>query len=200
MHDEICPVCGEGQLEQQTEERTLEHNGISEDVPGFVFSACNTCGAEIANDQESKINKRFVLAFRKRADGMLSGSEIRYSRKTILQLNQKGAAKIFGGGQVAFSKYENDDITQNRSMDMLLRVASAVPAAFEWLTNYAADSFPTFEKGTAIYRSIWGHQETPLQIGSTQKPTAAQYKKLDVVEIEKPAANLDSFNYAEESA
>jgi len=53
------------------------------------------------------------------------------------QLNQKQAAKVFGGGPVAFSKYESDDVMQSDSMDKLLRMAADVPGV---LNKLAADA------------------------------------------------------------
>ncbi len=45
------------------------------------------------------------------------------------------AATIFGGGIVAFSKYENNDVAQLVSMDKLLRVVNEVPEAFHVLAK-----------------------------------------------------------------
>jgi len=78
---------------------------------------------------ESKQNKRIVMAFRKQVDGLLTGDEITALRKQY-QLTQAQAAKLFGGGPVAFSKYENDDVAQSEAMDTLLRLIRRSPAAF----------------------------------------------------------------------
>lgn len=57
---------------------------------------------------------------------MLSGDEIRAYRKRM-KLKQDTASALFGGGKVAFSRYENDDITQNTAMDNLLRLCMDAP-------------------------------------------------------------------------
>lgn len=44
-------------------------------------------------------------------------------------INKSEAARIFGGGPVAFSKYEADDLAQSGVMDRFLRLAAAVPEA-----------------------------------------------------------------------
>ena len=77
-----------------------------------------------------------MVEFRKKVDGLLTGSEVRTIRKN-LQLSQAEAARLFGGGPVAFSKYESDDIAQSEAMDKLLRVASNVPATIEVLRKQA---------------------------------------------------------------
>lgn len=55
-----------------------------------------------------------------------------------LGLIQVDTTSLFGGGPVAFSKYEADDVTQSDAMDKLLRVVSFVPAAFAYLTEQSA--------------------------------------------------------------
>jgi HTH-type transcriptional regulator/antitoxin MqsA len=77
-----------------------------------------------------------VIGFRKRIDGLLSGIEIRAIRERY-GINQKQAALLFGGGPVAFSKYENDDIAQAESMDKLLRLARVNESAFWTLVDEA---------------------------------------------------------------
>ena len=77
-----------------------------------------------------------MVAFKKRVDGLLTGSEVKSLRER-LGLRQSDAARIFGGGPVVFSKYESDDVAQSEAMDRLLRVATEVPGAFEYLTKRA---------------------------------------------------------------
>ena len=56
---------------------------------------------------------------------------LQYSRQQrAYQLTQAQAAKLFGGGPVAFSKYENDDVAQSEAMDTLLRLVRRSPEAF----------------------------------------------------------------------
>lgn len=79
----------------------------------------------------------FFLAFiKKKVDGLLIGCEIKALRSP-LGISQAQASVIFGGGPVAFFKYENDDVMQSEAMDKLLRVANDVPAAFKHLAQKA---------------------------------------------------------------
>ena len=74
------------------------------------------------------------MAFRKSVDGLLTGTEIVALRKQY-SLTQDQAAQLFGGGPVAFSKYENDDVSQSEAMDSLLRLVRESEAAFGVLVN-----------------------------------------------------------------
>jgi HTH-type transcriptional regulator/antitoxin MqsA len=73
--------------------------------------------------------KRAIQAFKKQVDGLLCGVEIAAIRKQY-GLSQDQAARLCGGGPVAFSKYENDDVVQSESMDSLLRLIRKSSDAF----------------------------------------------------------------------
>ncbi|MFY3382517.1 type II toxin-antitoxin system MqsA family antitoxin [Paracidovorax sp. MALMAid1276] len=124
----LCAICGEGHVTAQTREVETEYKGTKALLP-MHYQLCDTCTSDYAGMAESKLNKRIVMAFRKQVDGLLTGAEITALRKQY-QLTQAQAAKLFGGGPVAFSKYENDDVAQSEAMDTLLRLVRRSPAAF----------------------------------------------------------------------
>lgn len=118
--DERCPVCGAGRVTLERTTSPVDYHGKQGSVV-TLFKRCDTCGSEFADAEVSRLNKRAVLAFRKSVDGLLRGDEIRALRERF-HLSQKQAAQLFGGGPVAFSKYENDDVVQSEAMDTLLRL------------------------------------------------------------------------------
>lgn len=129
----LCPLCGEGHLRAEVEERPVEYKGHAGIVKQH-YSVCDACGADQADAADTRANKRSMLAFRKQVEGLLTGQEIRQLRQR-LKLTQSQAAQLFGGGPVAFSKYENDDVMQSESMDKLLRLASAHPEVLGFLST-----------------------------------------------------------------
>ena len=118
--NELCPVCGEGHVTNHADQVETEYKGKKGLVP-MHYKCCDVCGSDFASADEIRLNKRAVLAFRKSVDGLLSGAEI-CSLRNRYGINQKQAARLFGGGPVAFSKYENDDVAHSESMDKLLRL------------------------------------------------------------------------------
>lgn len=116
----LCPVCGEGHVISRQEELVTDYRGQQGTVT-LLFAKCDTCGSEITRETEGRANKRAVIAFRKAIDGLLTGAEIRAIREKY-GVTQAQAARLFGGGPVAFSKYENDDVAHAESMDNLLRL------------------------------------------------------------------------------
>ena len=124
----LCAICGEGHITAQVRAVETEYKGTKALLP-MHYQLCDTCTSDYAGMAESKLNKRIVMAFRKQVDGLLTGDEITALRKQY-QVTQAQAAKLFGGGPVAFSKYENDDVAQSEAMDTLLRLVRRSPAAF----------------------------------------------------------------------
>lgn len=149
---ELCPLCGEGHVTAQVEQVENEYKGKSALLPQH-FKQCDHCGSDFAGAAEAKLNKRALMAWRKEVDGLLTGAEIIALRHQY-NLTQAQAAQLFGGGPVAFSKYENDDVAQSEAMDTLLRLVRRSPEAFRALQE---------EKGV--------HVEAAGQANVTQRPT-----------------------------
>ena len=120
-----CPACGEGILQPKTEQQTVEYHGQSGELV-LRFAVCDTCGVELTNAEDARHNKRAMNAFKKRVDGLLTGDEIREFRERF-NLTQKLAAQLIGGGEVAFSRYESDDVVQSAAMDTALRLCISSP-------------------------------------------------------------------------
>ncbi|MBK9234622.1 MAG: type II toxin-antitoxin system MqsA family antitoxin [Rhodoferax sp.] len=125
---ELCSLCGEGHVTIHSEMVENEYKGQKAMLP-LVFKQCGTCGSDFAGASEAKLNKRALMAYRKQVDGMLTGEEITALRKQY-KMTQGQAARLFGGGPVAFSKYENDDVVQSEAMDTLLRLVRRSKEAF----------------------------------------------------------------------
>lgn len=125
MEKQTCLLCGEGAITPMVDQNSVEFHGIKGEVDNH-YVLCDTCGADYAGPEQLRQNKRTMVAFKKNVMGLLSGAQVRQIREQ-LGLTQKDAADIFGGGPVAFSKYENDDVIQAESMDKLLRAVAAIP-------------------------------------------------------------------------
>lgn len=149
---ELCPLCGEGHVTAQVEQVENEYKGKSALLPQH-FKQCDHCGSDFAGAAEAKLNKRALMAWRKEVDGLLTGAAI-IALRSQYNLTQAQAAQLFGGGPVAFSKYENDDVAQSEAMDTLLRLVRRSPEAFRALQE---------EKGL--------HVEAAGQANAAQRPT-----------------------------
>lgn len=198
-HTELCPACGEGKLSSQVKTRNVTYSGFRQDVT-FHFSTCDICGCDLVNKDESLLNNRAMAAFRKTVNNFLTGSEIRSFRE-LFGLTQVQAAQLFGGGVVAFSRYENDDITQSAAMDSLIRLCVNHPVNLEYLAEI---------KGIPLSRKCVDKiEEYVVKSAYTTKIAERAKKKLDKDILEKyarpptakkkgitiPAASWESASY-----
>lgn len=133
-----CLVCDSDQIAEVVEDVPLKV-GEFERTMRMRATACASCGCSFHSAEQERFNKRQRLAFRKMVEGLLTGVQIRAIRERH-GLSQKRAAEVFGGGPVAFSKYEADDVAQSQAMDRLLRVFDAVPEAKAALMGKAIEA------------------------------------------------------------
>lgn len=114
-----CPVCG-GKLQRQTKDTIYKYKGkkIKIKQPGDYCTGCSEC---YLTPEDLKATRHELQDFRRKIDHFLTGKDIRKIRKRV-NLTQARAAKLFGGGKNAFSKYEREEIRQPQSTDILLRL------------------------------------------------------------------------------
>ena len=168
----LCAICGEGHITAQVRAVETEYKGTKALLP-MHYQLCDTCTSDYAGMAESKLNKRIVMAFRKQVDGLLTGDEITALRKQY-KITQAQAANLFGGGPVAFSKYENDDVAQSEAMDTLLRLVRRSPEAFWALVE---------EKGL---QADFTQQREPVRSG-----VHADFKLVSLTRVQNNASRPD---------
>lgn len=120
-----CWACGEGHLTRRHTGKSVTHEGIVGTIDQ-TSHVCDECGAVLFSEVDVRENKRSWNRFRKSATMAPLGCEIERMRVGA-GLTQRRAAELFGGGPVAFSKYENDDLVPDEAMNKLLRLAIAHP-------------------------------------------------------------------------
>lgn len=137
-----CDVCGEGTFHIIQQEKTVEYKGHKKNI-SLNFDECDVCGADSGETDYLRDHKRAVNAFKKEVDGLLSATDVKTIREK-LDITQKKAGKLFGGGPVAFSKYENDDVIQSEPMDKLLKVAYQFGAVYRYLEKLVDSNNQSF--------------------------------------------------------
>ena len=130
-----CAECGSSAFEVRIEPDESQRNGQSFTVD-VEYSVCRQCGDIVIFSDQIKRNDCVLRDAWRKIDGLLTAQEIVALRNT-LKLTQQDAAKIFGGGTNAFSKYERSEVIQSVAMDKLMRAALDVPDMFIWLKQQA---------------------------------------------------------------
>jgi HTH-type transcriptional regulator/antitoxin MqsA len=130
-----CAECGSSDFEVRIEPDDFQRNNQSYTVD-VEYSVCRQCGDEIIFSDQIKRNDCVLRDAWRKIDGLLTSQEIVALRKK-LKLTQQDAARVFGGGTNAFSKYERSEVIQSVAMDKLMRAALDVPDMFIWLKQQA---------------------------------------------------------------
>lgn len=161
---ELCPICGEGHVTDHVDQVESEYKGHKKLLP-MRYRLCEACHSDFAGPAEGKLNKRAIMAFRKSVDGLMTGAEICALREKY-KLTQAQAAKLFGGGPVAFSKYENDDVAQSDAMDALLRLVRRSEAAFWELVDERGMAGDLALKKPAVLIHTFARQDITVAVPS----------------------------------
>ncbi len=174
-----CRICGDGHLDARVKRNAVEYKGVQGELDA-VYSVCDGCGSEQAAGNQLRTNKRAMIEFKKTVDGLLTGKEVRAIREK-LKLSQSDAARVFGGGPVAFSKYESDDVAQSEAMDKLIRLAAELPPAFEYLVRQSGIKNAVVAEE---WKTMTGFKPTP----APRRPTLRVIQNMVSNEVPRYAA------------
>lgn len=105
-------------------------------VEGLSHAICDRCGTSGYLPGQLAENNNRIKAFQKALVKIMGPSDILELRAKY-SLSQAQAAKIFGGGANAFSKWERGEVIPNESTAKLLKLALESEAAMESLAKDA---------------------------------------------------------------
>lgn len=140
----VCPNCGSTRLKSVTFEETYRPRG-TEVVVKLLGTKCLACGHEAGTWSQHDENLKRLAARKTRYDGLLMGEEIVALRKRY-GLTQQAAAKIFGKGKIAFSRYENEASYPDDSTTLMLQAAIEMPRFIKWLADRAGVELPMWRQ------------------------------------------------------
>jgi len=188
-----CPACGSDRLSLMSTPESVEFKGAHVHVARILSTTCESCEYSFATNEQHDAN---VAAARtahveqraavKIAKGLLTGAELRAAREG-LGLNQKEAAELFGGGPVAFSKYENEDVTQSVAMDRLVRMVGHMGAFGVATLREASSAKPMV--ATAATASPGAKPETFVVVFKVPADSKAARTRL----VQRPTPSVGAF-------
>ena len=122
-----CPNCGAAELVPGKRDVPYTYKGVRTTVAAVMGLFCASCGESVTDLAESKRTMALMLAFNKQVNaGKFDPDFIAHVRKK-LDLDQREAAAIFGGGVNAFSRYENGKTKPPLALVKLLKVLERHP-------------------------------------------------------------------------
>ncbi len=102
-----CPVCGAAELIHDTRDLPYTYKGESTVIPAVTADFCPACDESITDIAETERVMREMQAFNKQVNAAIVDPAFIVNVRKKLDLGQREAAEIFGGGINAFSRYEN---------------------------------------------------------------------------------------------
>jgi putative zinc finger/helix-turn-helix YgiT family protein len=138
-----CPACRLTELVPDTYLRDFHPHGKVVAVT-LLTSRCSSCGAEATSAAQHAENLARLKARKADYGGLLLGEEILALRRRY-GITQQNAAKIFGKGKIAFSRYENETSYPDESTTRLLTLAIEKLDVIRWLADRADVELPLWD-------------------------------------------------------
>jgi HTH-type transcriptional regulator / antitoxin MqsA len=102
-----CPVCGAAELIHDTRDVPYTYKGETTLIEAVTADYCPACGESVTDAVETDRVMHEMNAFIKQVNATKVDPEFIVSVRRKLDLGQREAGEIFGGGANAFSRYEN---------------------------------------------------------------------------------------------
>lgn len=102
-----CPSCGAAELIHDTRDMPYIYKGESTTIPRVTGNFCPACSEVVLNREHGDRYSELIGLYQRQVNAVyVDPSYIAKVRKK-LDLDQRQAAELFGGGVNAFSRYEN---------------------------------------------------------------------------------------------
>jgi HTH-type transcriptional regulator/antitoxin MqsA len=122
-----CPNCGAAELVHDTRDVPYVYKGESTILPQVTGDFCLACDESILDASESRRTMELMSAFSKEVNASFVDPDFIASVRKKLDLDQREAGEIFGGGVNAFSRYENGKTKPPVALVKLLKVLDRHP-------------------------------------------------------------------------
>ena len=122
-----CPACGATGLVHDTRDLPYTYKGESMTIPTVTGDYCPACDEAILDINESRRTSALMREFSKQVNASIVDPDFIASVRKKLNLDQREAGEIFGGGVNAFSRYENGKTKPPLALVKLLKVLDRHP-------------------------------------------------------------------------
>jgi HTH-type transcriptional regulator/antitoxin MqsA len=122
-----CPSCAAAELIHDSRDMPYTYKGESTIIPAVTGDFCPACDESVLNTDESRRTMNFMLEFNKQVNASIVDPSFIVSVRKKLNLDQREASEIFGGGVNAFSRYETGKTKPSLALVKLLKVLDRHP-------------------------------------------------------------------------
>lgn len=122
-----CPSCGAAELIHDTRDMAYTYKGESTTIPAVAGDFCPACGEVVLNREHGDRYSEMLGQFQRQVNAAYVDPAYIATMRKRLDLDQRQAAEIFGGGVNAFSRYENGKTKPPLALVKLLKVLERHP-------------------------------------------------------------------------
>lgn len=122
-----CPVCGAAELIHDTRDIPYTYKGEATVIPAVTADFCPACNESLTGMDETERVMCEMQAFNKQVNAAIVDPAFIVNVRKKLDLGQREAAEIFGGGVNAFSRYENGKTKPPLALVKLLKLLDRHP-------------------------------------------------------------------------
>ena len=122
-----CPCCGADALIHDTRDLPYTYKGETTVIPVVTGDFCQACGEVVLNREQGDRYSELLGQFQRQVNAAYVDPAYIAAVRKKLDLDQREAAEIFGGGVNAFSRYENGKTRPPLALVKLLKVLERHP-------------------------------------------------------------------------
>ncbi len=122
-----CPCCGAADLIHDTRDIAYTYKGETTSIPAVTGDFCPACGEAVLNREQGDRYSELLGVFQRQVNAAYVDPGYIAKVRRKLDLDQRQAAEIFGGGVNAFSRYENGKTKPSLALVKLLKLLDRHP-------------------------------------------------------------------------
>lgn len=122
-----CPACGAAQLVHDTRDMPYAYKGEATTIPAVVGDFCPACDEVVLSREHGDRYGELVGQFQRQVNAAYVDPDYIAKVRRKLELDQRQAAELFGGGVNAFSRYENGKTKPPLALVKLLKLLDRHP-------------------------------------------------------------------------
>ena len=122
-----CPSCGAAELIHDTRDMPYTYKGESTSIPAMTGDFCPACGEVLFDQEYGDRYSELIGQFQRQVNAAYVDPAYITKVRRKLDLDQREAAELFGGGVNAFSRYENGKTKPPLALVKLLKLLDRHP-------------------------------------------------------------------------
>lgn len=122
-----CPCCGAAELIHDTRDMPYIYKGQTNTIPSVTGDFCPACDEVVLNREHGDRYSELVGLFQRQVNAAYVDPGYIAKVRRKLDLDQRQAGELFGGGVNAFSRYENGKTKPPLALVKLLKLLDRHP-------------------------------------------------------------------------